>query len=302
MKGEDGAGDLQNLAVDSDGQLIVVPRGQAGNYLDVDSDGFMTAVVKGDFEGDLRTVKLDDDGRLSAYTYDPQDVWGSIISIGNAELAARLGSPVRYERSGQVILIESFEHGTQRWAYTGYGTGWAVSLDPSHAMTGGYSLKLVSGKIALGKAELKTRLGTYPAGKLGFSLKFGIDTNIGSIAFYAHIDNIAYQWTAGARWNDATEDLEYRDSAGNYVKAGDADLPGRLDHYWNTLKWVIDMELGEYTRIRFNEQTFDLTGTSFFQGTSGGTAMIDLHIILTGDASANYTAYLDDIIITAAEE
>ncbi len=111
FKGDKGGGDLVNIKVDANGQLIMIPRGQNGNYLVVDASGYLTTVIKGDYAGALRTVKLDDQGRLSAFVIDSQDAWGQMLQVGNAELAARLGSIVRFDKRGIVMLMDNFDSG-----------------------------------------------------------------------------------------------------------------------------------------------------------------------------------------------
>jgi len=64
LKGYDGS-QLKDVLVDADGQIITVLRGQSGNYVAVDSSGYLTSVLKGtDADGTLRSLLTDDEGRI----------------------------------------------------------------------------------------------------------------------------------------------------------------------------------------------------------------------------------------------
>ncbi len=61
--GSDGI-NLVPVAVDASGQIIVVPRGQSGNYMSVDASGFLSTIIKGSSSGSLVTVAVDATGHI----------------------------------------------------------------------------------------------------------------------------------------------------------------------------------------------------------------------------------------------
>ncbi|MBW2562382.1 MAG: hypothetical protein JRE40_16240 [Deltaproteobacteria bacterium] len=64
MKGFDGS-QLKDVLVDADGQIIAVLRGQNGNYVFVDTNGYLASILKGtDGSGNLRNLLVDDEGRI----------------------------------------------------------------------------------------------------------------------------------------------------------------------------------------------------------------------------------------------
>lgn len=66
LKGWDGSA-LQTVKVDDAGRPIIVPRGESGYYLDVDSHGYLTVRARGVDAGDTqRDLLVDSSGRLMA--------------------------------------------------------------------------------------------------------------------------------------------------------------------------------------------------------------------------------------------
>jgi hypothetical protein len=186
IKGTDGAA-LRTIAVDTSGQIIMVPRGTSGNYMAIDADGYMTAVLKGAYGAALRTIGLDDEGRITAYMVDDESQWGDIVKTGNAELAARLGSPVAWDWRGKVIWWTDFEHGLTGLSTFSLGSGGDAVLDPSHSLSGGYSLKLIGGSSLAGYANVKVIVDTPPSPRLGFYARWSSDSEFDYLDLHMQI-------------------------------------------------------------------------------------------------------------------
>ncbi len=61
-------------------------------------------VITGNHAGELVPMKFDAEGRGELYITDSVDVWGNIKVMGLAELAARLGSPMLFDRRGNILF------------------------------------------------------------------------------------------------------------------------------------------------------------------------------------------------------
>jgi len=301
MKGDKGAGELASIAVDDDGQLIMVPRGETGNYLNVDADGFMTTVIKGNAAAGLTTVWVDGDGRLMAFPVDEMDVWDQYVALGNAELAARLGSPVSYERSGQVQLMESFENGRQLWLESISGTGSATELDPTTAKTGGYSIKLTGGSTLGRSAKVYMTKGLLPIGRMGLALSFAIPTWFESLTILLQQYTGTTYYFAGVRFNHAGGQIQLLNSLGNWTNMVAFTIYPREKEFWSTMKLVVDLTENEYDKLRWNASEYDWSAYPMKSGGSAEAARVRIEVELISDAAENDIAYLDDIILTGSE-
>lgn len=265
------------------------------------SDGELYAVLQGDYEGTLTTVGLDSEGRISAFIIDSTDAWGRLLSIGNAELAARLGSPMRYDRRGQVLLMETFETGLQRWSKTEYGTNAAVTHDPTSSLTGGYSVKLENGDAALNYAEIHHHSGVRPVGRTGISAAFALSAVIDTLSMFFDEYRATELVHAGVRFLESGSKLQYLDSAAAWQDIAVWTPADRADKCYNQVKLVVDLDAEEYVRVLANGTEYDLSGTAVRVTAGSYNPYYSVVLKFIGRAGDTDYCYIDDVIVTVAE-
>jgi hypothetical protein len=300
VRGEDGAGVLRTVRTDESGRLLMVPRGDSGYYLDVDANGYLTSVIKGDYGGALRTVKLDDAGRMSAFIIDSVDAWGRMLSIGNAELAVRLGSCYTYDQRGRVIVADSFEQGLGKWEEAVGGAASEVALDPTAYGTGQYSVRLVAGTAAGNSAEITYRRGVLPGGGLGFTLAVSLPGTVDRVELNAWLYDGSHYHYGGLRFTDANDDLELRDDTG-WVKIADVLIPYRNKRCFSFMKLVFDWNTDKFVRALFNQSEIDLSGYDVKAVASALAPQLVVTISLYSRDGHTDTAYIDDVVFTCGE-
>jgi len=264
-------------------------------------DGSMYALLQGeDAEGAQHTVRLDDEGRLSAFIIDSTDAWNRMLTIGNAELAARLGSSVIYDRRGQVMFAESFEQGWVRWAFNPGGDLADGEVTPTKAATGGYCVKLTGGN-DLGRIAMINRLvPSRPIGRMGLEFSFCLpgewDYIQGVLSFYTgtHIytSRVKFHYTLGT--------LEVIDEFLGDTPVGIGEAFGATG--FNTIKLVADVDTGKYVRLMFNNQEIDISARTILVGDDPASPPgIVVEIAILSIDEQNDVMYVDDIILTGGE-
>ena len=300
IKGSDGV-DLQTVAVDTDGQIIMVPRGNTGNYMAVDAAGFLTTVLKGTYGATLTTVAVDVDGKLNAFIYDTVDAWGRTSTVGLSEMAARLGSPITFDRSGQIVLMETFEAGAQRWLYETSGTGATIGITPVYSASGGYSLKAVGGSTFAYIARATVKMGVIPVGRMGFAFAFSTPGNFDRIdcTMYLYTGTIVYSviW----RYKDTNDKIYVVNSAAAEVEVGALKIAPRNAYAFNVTKLIVDLTTGKYVKLLMNATEFDVSAVTMYSGADATAPHISWQITLYSRDGQNDTMYFDNIFITAAE-
>jgi len=268
----------------------------------VDADGNMYSLLQGEtIDGDLRTVRLDDEGRMSAFVIDSVDAWARMLTIGNAELAVRLGSSVAYDRRGQVFLAESFERGWNRWKPHIQGVGAAIALDPTASVTGGYSAKCTAGT-TLGKySYLLYRRGVLPVGRIGIEFSFAVPGTVNFVFANVFIDNGIAFYEAKFRWVQVGDDLQINVAGLGMTSVGTAKVADADKRRFNTLKGVVDLTTDRYVRLLFNQQEIDISDRAINPGAPGPRPRITIEVGVYGTGGADEIAYIDDIILTFAE-
>lgn len=266
------------------------------------ADGSMYAVLQGEHEGVLRTVKLDDEGRMSAFVIDSQDAWDRMLTIGNAELCARLGSSVIYDKRGQVMFVESFEKGWYRWILNTSGAGAAGILTPTVAATGGYCVKLTGGSDTNRLAGIERRVPTRPAGSMGLEFSFSVPVSWDYILAVMYLYTGVYLYTAAVKLVLATGALQVYDDVFGYVTMATVATLGGNAHWFNTVKLVGNISTGKYMRALFNNVEIDASARTIkVADDTANPPGVKVDIVLYSRDGHNDVMYLDDIILTGAE-
>lgn len=267
----------------------------------VADDGSLYAVLQGDYEGTLTTVALDDEGRISAFVIDSADAWGRLLSIGNAELAARLGSPMRYDRRGQVLLMETFENGLQRWIPATVGAGASIAHDPTSALTGGYSVKMIGSTAEGGYARIQHHSGVRPVGRAGLSVAFALSTTIEAVGFFFSQYSSTGLVHGAVRYLESGTKLQYTDANNAWQDVAVWTACGRYDQAYNQVKFVVDLDAAEYIRVLANGTEYDLSGTAVHTVAGGYAPYYDIYILFEGRTGQADYCFIDDVIVTVAE-
>jgi len=218
-----------------------------------------------------------------------------------AELAARLGSPVHYDRRGDVIWIDGFEEATNRYDFTLDQVDASVARSTTRAQSGVYSYKLVAPNDGIGYAGITASTPDVVRSKIGLEWSFNLPDHIGAFFVGVTVLSGTAGWDATVGWDDALKKLLIYDGAGNPVPfATGVDLPINLPT-WNTIKLVLDAETHRYVRLLLNERAYDLSAYAMHTFPWGAASRVDYHAFTNGRAGHNDAVYLDNLIITQNE-
>jgi len=267
----------------------------------VAEDGELYAVLQGIYGEELRTVKLDGEGRISAFVIDSTDAWGRMLSVGNAELAVRLGSAIAYDRRGQVAHFQDFERGFGAWTGSTAGTAAAVALDPTTSLSGGYSCKLTGGSDGAGMASVRLDCGIVPVGKMGLEFAFSLGTIFDTLETQFSFYDGSNHYSARVRYFYTTGVIMVLDETSGWTTVGTVAHAGIDSMHYNTLKYVFDQTTQKYERLLFNGEEFDLSAVSYYDYGASALSQIKVSVACYSRGGQNDYVNVDDIIVTLAE-
>jgi len=322
VQGTDGA-NLRTLSVDANGQLIMVPRGESGEYMDVDANGFLSSVMKGldgaalrtlavDADGNLisvmkgqgtaglETVKLDDDGRMYAYISDENDQWGNPIPTGLTELAARLGSPIAYERRGQVIFTETFDQGVDDYIWTAETASSTIKLSAASKVHGGYSALMHRTKNTGGWNKLGRRFALGASTTIGFSTWFRMLGTPHRIRFNILVDNGSDTYKGGLMIDIDVGVIYYKDSAG--ADQGITVFPcfPTTEKHFHFIKFTLDFAARTYGYAIINGAEVDLSAHSLETGISAIRQVLPT-VEIYAEVGNDADVYVDSLVLTTMD-
>ena len=217
-----------------------------------------------------------------------------------AELAVRLGSPVSYDRRGDVVCLDQFEDGVGRWEEVGDGDDneeYPVAY-PTHS--GKMALMLHSGD-AVGNSGAILRELPYPTlSKLGAEVSFIVYAGTDEVRLWM----LLYQ---GTHYYDSF--LSYHHDDGTiWIRTQDADIeiatPGIVQEgytHFNTMKFVMDALTGKYVRAIFNDHNYPLDAYNMYYGDDVSPKRVALWVVNWTGTTGGTNVLIDDFIFTQNE-
>ena len=228
---------------------------------------------------------------------------GAVYTLTDmAELAARLGSIVTFDRRGNVMFLEDFE-GNLSKCRTDASAGGSVSISSKYARGGSFSCKLVTGPIAGDFAYLGIPLAYPVLSKMGFEVCWNRSDGdaLDEIDILFELYDGKDWWWPEVRWVRATFTWEYRKNAVTWVALSPA-----VNYYMDNLpfnhaKLVVDFVNKEYVRFIANNIVYDLAGIGLYSMGAVVPGRIVPSVTTYTAVAASAVNYIDSIIITQNE-
>lgn len=228
----------------------------------------------------------------------------------NAELAARLGSIVTFDRKGDVIWLDDFESNIDKWETTVIGAGGGISLSAEQARSGALSCKMITGNLANNYAEIEKRLPYPTLSKHGFEISFRsfVDREF-------QWEMYVYKGLVGGWMSNTVAALQMRydyPNANLEINTGTIlvpvwtviDTPFTLftgETLFHTFKMVADLDTEMAVRAVIDYKEYDLSAYPMLSMAS--ITPMHLRVLFRVTTRVNFVraTYADDAIITQNE-
>lgn len=210
------------------------------------------------------------------------------------ELAARLGSPNKFHRGGNVIFQTSFENGLNNCKFsTGWG-GASYYLTDAYTFSGGIACYLKSMGIDIWVRPIELT-------KIGFEIAWLPIKDVNTIELSLVYDDglIAYNYNFSI-WI-VHEIIQVDDSLGVGHTISNYDFNSPYINLWHIMKGVIDIENLVYDKFFFNHLSFDVSGYEPRQSATSGDKRLKCTFIPNPTPANVSEVIIDDIIITINE-
>lgn len=218
-----------------------------------------------------------------------------------AELGVRLGSPVTYDRRGDVLWYDTFDRGVGAWHEDTLGNDGTVRVTADLPLIGGFACKLSSPSVGNVYIGMTRYLNPAVVNKWGVEL---------AVAFTSIFDNFiisldymdgADAWYSAIKIDHDDAEVLYRTGATSYVKLCDIEIIPVATVMYHRFKLVADFANGNYQRILVNQNEYDVSTVSLHTGTPSLGPYSHINLLLTGNINNVRTVKVDSVIITANE-
>jgi len=224
--------------------------------------------------------------------FGPTAARETIFSVSDlGELAARLGSVMRYNRSGNLLWYDDFRETEKKWTATYSGGTGSWALSSAKALIGALSGCLTTPAMSGSLARIETDL-VYPvAGKIGFEVAITQESTTSPIAIiieagippgysmwrirYAYETTTLSIWGSDGAWHTLSDSLE---------------LPV-LTKGFHHIKLIVDLANDQFVSLKIDNASYDVTAYSAYKTGTWPTAQLratievtTIHVILPSSA------------------
>jgi len=217
------------------------------------------------------------------------------------EHAARLGSPVLYSRSGNVLFMEDFQSGLDGWEQVHPGVGSSIELETLHSYMGSVSCQVVASAGGITESTLIKHLPLPMTGHLGFAMLYQlwqevyyilweIDYSLAGsryylpIAYYPQTGSLVQQ----SGWPGASV------FATHYIQP--ADISG-----FHQVKLIVDVDSPTYVSLDLDGVKYDMSAYTAPAFAPLSCPRLDVRVDVAARGGDEAIVTLDNVIVTFNE-
>jgi len=220
-----------------------------------------------------------------------------------AELAARLGSIVTYDRKGDVIFTDDYEAPTEKFRDSSLALA-EVKLDSTTAVSGAQSVKLTTPDTTDRYAEISYVIPPYRLGKHGIKVSISA-YQMGGLTGYYQIYVLFYDSVhsheLGVKINPKGELVELLISGVWTTIIDDLFVDTSLVTWWHNVKLTFDLDTGYYDKLLIDAASWDLSAYQYLKLADTTTTLFEVYFTLNPDADNELELYQDDFVYTINE-
>lgn len=198
------------------------------------------------------------------------DWWGNVPDttvyggLDTGELAARMGSIVTFDRRGNIVWMDSFEHGLGPWEWSGSGANNAVNLGTEVTMHGSLAAYLHPGEEDDGEALIRHNLPFPVLGGVGFEVAFVPQEHLKSVNIILFIYSGARRYDYQARYDHTDGTVRVCTGDDVYTLVGTPGIQGEGYHNHCIMKMVANSLTHKYERVIFNDHVYDASAQGVY--------------------------------------
>jgi len=223
----------------------------------------------------------------------------SVQDLG--EMAARLGSPDTFDRRGEVLFYDVFDHGLTSWNLDYHGTGAVASIVASGTIYSGYAAQLTPGTDGDMFTQLLKYVGAYQANRCGIEAAFTMLHGSYQFSIGVTVFDGVNQHYFSIGVDAVNNQLFYEDYVPHHIVLDNIPQPWGQPSPQHYLKIVGDASLNRYIRAIYDGREYDMSGIVPSLLPNSSTPQLGLSLQATGTAGAFLASTVSHAIVTLNE-
>lgn len=217
------------------------------------------------------------------------------------ELAARLGSPSMFDRTGTIIWYEQFIAGFNNWQKWSSLGGVQPVLVANPFLYRPYAIKLFCASTVNAECSIQADLPFPYESALGIEFAYWPQIDTPQIRFIGKLYSGTKVYSFGVYFNLADFKISVRDSGGNPLEVYSSVRGYHIEEVYNIVKIVLDLKNKQYGRIMFNKYDLSVSGIAMQTGNSSTRPSLSIIAEVLGIGTYASKVYVDNFIVTLNE-
>lgn len=229
----------------------------------------------------------------------PKETTFGLDDLG--EHAVRLGSPVAWDRRGDVIWATIFAEGPSEVYLHPKDAASNVALWAGETRQGAFCILLQPGPLATDWAAVEKYLPLPVISGWGFEFSFSSFETVASVQGEINAWDAGAEFNAGIRVDLVNDDLLYLDNTGTYVWFANTQPFSPIYNVYHVLKFVIDHLSQTYVRVIYNGHVYPLPGIAYDHVGGGAAELLHTRVRAYQGVREAYHCFVDSLIVTQNE-
>lgn len=217
------------------------------------------------------------------------------------ELAARLGSIDTFDRRGNIVWLDDFASGIEKWRSYSEAGGESLEWATTRARNGGFCAKLSTDNHTDDDAMALRSLPYPTLSKMGIEVSVSWGTRLKTFILMLRLDNGTTVLAAEVRWTKATKTWACHDLTLGWQNLTPITTLETDTALFHTFKLVCNFSKGIYAYLIVNNTVFDLSALVIPSIAPGDAPYIQPRISIDTPSNNASIIYFDDVIITQNE-
>lgn len=218
-----------------------------------------------------------------------------------AELAARLGSPNTFTRTGVTIFQDNFSNGLDEWFVSSNPPIGQSIISLENGGHNGVSCHLDIGDNPNNSAILYRYFAVPELAKTGIELAVEFPQYFDTFDFYLYLYHAAGQAIGWIRYDLASQSFQYYDENSAFVSFATLDIQQANYHRYDQMKLIVDFEDFTYHSFRYNQFHYSLADLPLKTVSGSGGNSLLAYVKGVSDGSNEADFYISYLILTTDE-
>ena len=230
--------------------------------------------------------------------YKQERVYGN---IDNAEISARNNLNNMFDRRGNVVWFDDFEHaGAIKWNQAILTTG-TIALTTARSWMGNQSLLLTTTAVVNNYCYIAKTFSLPANHTLGAEIMFFIESGKPDILMNFYGYNGTNVLASAFLYDYNADTLSYYNGAGGWTTLTVVDSSDFTEEHWIPMKMVVDWTNGYYVRLLFAGTEYAIPTQAINTTPNVTPQRISARITVRANTAAVCKVYLDNFILTQNE-